>query len=798
VGSRRAGSLLAASAVFAASLVGVTIATGVGRAGADTTATPTQCVTAVAPVTIVNASKPLTTGKPVTAALPKSVPVDALAVVLQIRTDGAKPGELTLAPSSASTQRTPAINVQLNTWNAGTVVVNAPGTSLSALYTAAGSATGTAEVTAVVVGFIANQPCYTTLVPAAAVDTATGTGITAGALATSTPTPFTLQGANSLPTTVGASILNVHLTAGSTATTVSIQPADNPTSPVAVYSVAAKDTLEVTAVLPPSADSNYTVTSTTAGANLRIVPIGYFSDANAYAQSSDLLLDNKAKIGTTKVHLYSGAKFTFKIPADIPNPAAIVVSLGVTPLAPSALVVYPSSATKPTIPTGNYAKGRAGYQQVLLSPGTASSVTISVTAGEVDLVATVSGWVPFPPAVNQLVPGVTTIPSASQISVATPDASGNVSASYSGPDQLNIGDVVVLGVTADTPDGYLGVVTNSSDSVPASGAVSTQAAIRAADNTMPSTQAVELRPGSLLDALPNADMDSANLPVDSGTPPPDDSIDPPPDTPPVPTNDPVNPPSSGSSAAPRAAGITPNTSSGGSLPSKTTFKCSASAGISITTSLNLHAGLNLTGSWSILHGASANFGFSGGLTGSISLNADAGASCSFKTTLPGPPLPTITFSVGPVPVVVHPAITMEVDASASTNASIHASAGMDIGLDTGVKYDHGSWSSYFTPHSSFPVSVDSKVALSANAMVAVKPKLSLKIYGAAGPFAELGAFANATLQNSNPWWSASAGITADVGLSLDLWFIHASIDIGERNVATFSAGHASSPFPVQP
>lgn len=778
-------ALVAAAVAVAASTVVATVPRALAASPAattTTTATP-PCVTAVAPIAILNTPatlKKLAAGVAQTVAIPSSVPATSSAVVVQVRTNGSKAGDLSIGPSGMP----PVLvaHVLAAHWLSASAVVDAPGAQLSVLYSAIKGATANATIT--VTGYVNTPGCYNALPQAAAVDTTSGAGLTAaGALASGSSTPVNLNVGGTVPAKSGARVVTIHAVAGAAATTVTLSDDSTPANELVSWTIPANESTTDVRILPPSPTGNYVIGVSGSATNVSITPVGWFTDATAYAMSNDLLLDTTLGVGAKKAALLAGQKVVLTIPADIKSPAGLSLTLTEKATADAAVYVWPSSAAKPALMTANWHGARTGYAQILLPPGTAGTITIQVASGSINLQAVASGWIPVPPPANEPVPGVVTVPDPTQVSSVAPDpTTGNETLTYNGPDALNVGDVVVMDATADQPDGYLGIVTDTTTTIapavaPRSGL--SPAGVTPSDTT--GSQTVNLQPGALTDAIPTVDMDSGNLPTQSDDPAPDDSPALPPDT--------FSPTSSA-----QASALSPNATSSGALPHSAAFSCSAGVSASITASLKLTAGLDISGSWSPWHGVSANFSATGSLAGSVALNVNAQATCGFSRTLDGPSLPTIRFFIGPVPVVVRPKLSMDVSASGTIDGAFKASAGMTESVTAGVSYSNGNFTPYINSSSRFPVSVEARAG--GDLTAEVKPRLDLTLYGIAGPFVEVGASAEGKVNlGANPWWTAQAAIVGDVGFAIDAFGIHKSYTAPEHTFASFNAGSAPGAYP---
>ncbi len=778
-------------AAVSATVVGLAAAlVGSTGAGADA-ATPTApCVTSQAPSTVLdtagNGAHKLKTGIAESVTLPSGVPSDAAAVFLQVRVNGSKAGTLSIGSSGSTV---PVVTIVAAHWVAETMVIDDPGTQLQALYSASKGATASATVQ--VTGYIASSPCFTSLAQVPEVDTMSGAGLSApGSLAAGSSTQVDLSDSAAIPAVSGARLVTLTATAGASTATVSLSPADDIANAVLSWTIPAGQSQGSVLFLPPSTSGAYVIAVSGGSVGVSITPAGWFTDSTAFAMTDDLLLDTTLAVGTTKkAPLKAGHPVVLTLPNDVQSAAGVVLTITEKSKSDAGVLVWDSSTTKPKIPTASFRGGRTGYATIMVPQPADHQVSVQLASGTADLQAVVSGDAPVPPAVNEPVPGVVTVPTTDQVSdVVNDPATDNEALTYTGPDQLNVGDVVVMDASDEQPDGYLGVVTDATQAP--TPALRRKSGLSAADVTPADdggAQTVDLRPGALTDAIPDADMDSGNLPTASDDPPPDDSPPLPPDQPPAQGGATPN-------AQSNQPAVQPAASSGGALPNKANFSCSAGISASITASLKLSAGLDIGGSWSPWSGVTASFGFNGSVSGSVALNVNAGASCSYAHTLDGPSLPTIRFFIGPVPVVVRPKLSMDVSASGSVDGAFKASAGANVSLQTGVQYKNGGFSPYFTEQHSFPVTIQARAG--ANITAEVKPRIDLQLYGIAGPFAELGASATGTANlGANPWWSASAAIVGDVGFAIDVFGVHRTYTAPEHTFAHFSAGSAGGPYP---
>jgi hypothetical protein len=187
----------------------------------------------------------------------------------------------------------------------------------------------------------------------------------------------------------------------------------------------------------------------------------------------------------------------------------------------------------------------------------------------------------------------------------------------------------------------------------------------------------------------------------------------------------------------------------------------------------------------------AKFGVGLDESAEVSFVGDVGAQCTTKgqgksTSVPtdpskgidlfvgGIPLPDITFSIGPVPVVIVPTLDVYLNGEAQVTAEVSVDVKQSYTADAGVVYQNGSFSPYSSHTNSFafpngPPSVESGTAQIATS---VTPQLGLLLYGVAGPTfdvgAEIDASATVASPQPNPWWQINGCLYAGIGIDVDV------------------------------
>ena len=311
-------------------------------------------------------------------------------------------------------------------------------------------------------------------------------------------------------------------------------------------------------------------------------------------------------------------------------------------------------------------------------------------------------------------------------SVGPPASNGGQTVVVSDPDHtIAVGDTLVSGTTPVVPDGLLLSVL----SVTANGN---------------GTDTVVGRPAQLSDAVPAGSFNVTSGP--SGTT------------------------SSGRVASTLRAADMP-------LPELT---CD-SGHLGLDGGVNFTPTLNISAQWGgIFHPTSVsafNFTVSGTMAASLSATFGFTGSCTASVSIDGPELATISFWVGPVPVVIVPKLDFEAGLTVSGKAGYTVSVSQDVTLTFGLAYssDTGLTPVHRVSHTSrsagFEPTVDGDAELS------VGPKLSFLVYGLAGPYLSAGPFlAFHVYLTSNPWWTLTGGAQAGAGIEFPLFHFDKSDD----------------------
>jgi hypothetical protein len=128
----------------------------------------------------------------------------------------------------------------------------------------------------------------------------------------------------------------------------------------------------------------------------------------------------------------------------------------------------------------------------------------------------------------------------------------------------------------------------------------------------------------------------------------------------------------------------------------------------------------------------------------------------------------ITIWIGVVPIVVLPEMNVYVSLEGTVHGSITASVTQNAQLSSGLKYASDNWQPVWTLTNDFsygPPMLDLTFMFRA----AAEGRLTLSLYGVAGPYAELVPYLELDADSGSiPWWSFYGGLEVNVGIDMGL------------------------------
>jgi len=155
----------------------------------------------------------------------------------------------------------------------------------------------------------------------------------------------------------------------------------------------------------------------------------------------------------------------------------------------------------------------------------------------------------------------------------------------------------------------------------------------------------------------------------------------------------------------------------------------------------------------------------------LDLQLVAGLQYNFekKITLATVNFVPVTVLVGAVPVVFTPTLQIIVGVDGSANGSVTSRITQTMSFNAGAKYlKADGWKPFNTFNKTIGFQPP-QLNVNASAGAYLKPEFSIKIYGIAGPYANLKLYGRIDANIlQTPWWNLYGGITMDAGAKVDI------------------------------
>ncbi len=634
-----------------------------------------------------------------------------------------------------------------------------------------------ANVAVTILGSVDTSDSCANLMTETALDTRTGVGTDPGAIGVGESRRVALVKTDALPDALHSTLTSLTIYGGSGHSTVDLV-IDGIT--IKSYDVPAGQVVNAFEVIPPTASGGFRLGVTEGSVNVAATPVAWMADAS-------VLNGEKIRLGTSTSAADANPRgLKLMLPERARDAVGAFIALNAQSKATTTATMRlrasgTTSAGQPIFTATTNRRQLRGL--AFVRPGADGSVILTVGGAE-SYTASIVGWssriLPNTPADN-----VTVAPSA-DVSVVSndPTTSDPNVISYAGAEKLQPGDVVTSTPSDTDNDGLLVKVTSVVKNTTTAASRFRPALLAALDA---GDQVANVEPASLDELLPSAEFDQSGL-VDSGA---YQQLDPlpqlPPDEPPPAPNADGTP--GGSPNALRAA----STVNGGTFGNPV-FSCGGGVKGTLGAGIQIYGDAHVSASWGRWFSSpSADFGFTGGIKGDVHASVSGKASCSGNQTFRGPNLPSFRTMVGPVPVWITPELSLNVSAHGTVESSINASAGFNAQVNAGVRYANGSFSPYRTASLTFPASIDAHAG--ANLRLDVTPRITFRIQSLAGPYLEVDAFAELKVNlGQNPWWTVDAGVSAAVGMDIDLkikrlTYKAGSITLWNRRVAQAPGGY---------
>ncbi len=129
----------------------------------------------------------------------------------------------------------------------------------------------------------------------------------------------------------------------------------------------------------------------------------------------------------------------------------------------------------------------------------------------------------------------------------------------------------------------------------------------------------------------------------------------------------------------------------------------------------------------------------------------------------------ITVTIGPVPVVIVPVLTVSVGVDGEVSAAVTTGVTQQATFRVGAEYSGGSWGPIHEFSNQFQFNPPTLPKLGMTVKGAAGPQLALLLYGVAGPYAGLNAYLELEADVfQNPWWTLYGGLEVPVGVKVEV------------------------------
>ncbi|WP_432903181.1 fibronectin type III domain-containing protein [Micromonospora matsumotoense] len=588
------------------------------------------------------------------------------------------------------------------------------------------------------------------LSPTRLVDTRTGSGGT-------TPGPdgrldVQVTGAGGVPAAgVSAVVLNTTVAGADAAGYVTAYPAGQPRPTASTLNFVAKQVLANRVIVPVGTDGKVSFYNRAGSTPLVIDVTGWFSDGSdpavggAYLASvpPTRIVDTRTGLGAAKGPVAGGSSLPVAVAgrAGLPAATAALPPTGlvanvtaVQPTSAGFLTVYPSVTTRPTASDLNFTPGGVVPNLSVAPLGVDGGMLVHNSAGATHVVVDVVGYFL----------GDTAVPSSTR-----PVRAGDVRAVTGPPggDRQVVlaptavtpqpGEVLSAGTGPTTPDGLLVRVVDTATDAQGNRVLSTE----------PATLQEAFGAGHFAVSAPLSADDVVTADRSPAAEPPALTPD---------------------RLRRRLAGREATSPVGQGIDR--TVSCSGGGSVKVVGSISVSPSVDLSVEWGWFSVQSVTFTGTLSQDASLTATAQAASGCHLGpvSLLPAPIRFTpITFSVGPVPVVVTPQLQFYLSADGTVSAQVTAGATQHAEGTLGLSWSGATGlrpiartSSSFTYA---PPTLSGGASLSAR----VGPRLELFLYGVAGPYltadVNVGLSANPAAE---PWWTLTGGLDAGAGIAL--------------------------------
>src|SRR5690625_2324224 len=186
--------------------------------------------------------------------------------------------------------------------------------------------------------------------------------------------------------------------------------------------------------------------------------------------------------------------------------------------------------------------------------------------------------------------------------------------------------------------------------------------------------------------------------------------------------------------------------------------------------LCLSVELSVDLSYDLIKGPYAYFKASANQSGDFKVYGDGWI--DFDVHLPIPflkiPLGTISFTIGPVPIMIQPMLTFNLEAGGGIKSQFHLQVKENLSITAGARHDRYEWEAFGSNNAG--VSLETAGTLEGFRVLAgAGPQLNMYFYGIYGPNIALSSYLQYEAEfDADPWWTLYLGMRPYIGVNANL------------------------------
>ena len=302
-------------------------------------------------------------------------------------------------------------------------------------------------------------PGYASVTPTRVLDTRVGLGTPKGMLVGGHALSAKVTGVGGVPASgVGAVVLNLTAVSGTATSYLSVYRSGIARPVASTLSFLAGQTAANMVIATPGTDGKVAIFNMAGSVHVVADVTGWFTTGSAYTGlTSARILDTRYGVGARTGVVPGGHTVDLQVTGrgGVPATGAVAVALNVTAVGATAATyvrVFPTGSTMPKPANLNLPAGRPVAVLVIANLGSGGKVTFYNSAGNVHLVAEVTGWFATWHGYHPIAPART----LDTRTTGAPAGSGNQTVQYQGVGGVPYGwnvSAVVVSVTAVNPTG---------------------------------------------------------------------------------------------------------------------------------------------------------------------------------------------------------------------------------------------------------------------------------------------------------------------------------------------------------